>query len=102
MYQANVVESYISKILQCIKPMLLSHIGVLTINGGGGTGKRLRGRGGKEEGEVGDRKEEREEKGRRGGKGKEGKGTEGRVGAKETLVSQSVDTNATSTVISTF
>lgn len=42
--------------------MLLSHIDVLTINGGGGTGKRLRGRGGKEEGEVGDRKEEREEK----------------------------------------
>ena len=68
--------------------MLLSHIDVLTITGGGGTGKRLRGRGGKEEGDIGDRKEEREEKGRRGGKGKEGKGTEGGVGAKETFVTK--------------
>lgn len=66
---------------------------MLTINGGGGTGKRLGRRGGKEEG-TGSRKEKKkeEEVGR-------GKGTEGGVGAKETLESQSIDINATSTTM---
>lgn len=57
----TVSNQCLSKILHSIELMSLSHIDVLTINGGGGTGKRLGGRGGKEEGRE-SRTERRKEK----------------------------------------
>lgn len=77
-----VLNQCLSKILHCIEQMSLRHIDVLTINGGGGTGKKLGGRG-KEEGR-GSRRQKggKRRKMKKRWEGEGGKRNRGRSGSK--------------------